>query len=256
VAPYVQASEALGLSRSGWGWDCRLADFDNDGVPEAIQATGFLKGKVDRWPELQALGTANSQIVSDPRFWPRFQPGDDLSGHDVNPFFVRGKDGRYHDIARLLGLNEPLVSRGIALADVDGDGRLDFALANQWGPSYFYRNTCPNPGAFVGLHLLLPVTGAPAAVQVRTGHPGADTPGRPAIGATALVHLPDGRRLVGQVDGGCGHSGKRSPDLHFGLGQGGGNEPVRVELRWRSPDGQVREHTLHLTPGWHTVRLN
>ena len=27
IAPYVQASEELGLSRSGWGWDCRLADF-------------------------------------------------------------------------------------------------------------------------------------------------------------------------------------------------------------------------------------
>jgi hypothetical protein len=256
VAPYVQASEALGLSRSGWGWDCRLADFDNDGVPEAIQATGFLKGKVDRWPELQALGTANSAIVSDPRFWPRFQPGDDLSGHNVNPFFVRGKDGRYHDIARLLGLNEPLVSRGIALADVDGDGRLDFALANQWGPSYFYRNTSPNPGVFLGLHLLLPVTGAPAEMRHRPGHPSAELRGRPAIGATAIVELNDGRRLVGQVDGGSGHSGKRSPDLHFGLGKESGNEVVKVELRWRSPDGQLRQDTTYLAHGWHTILLD
>src|SRR5437667_3461412 len=31
-APYVNGSEKLGLSRSGWGWDCRLADFDNEGV--------------------------------------------------------------------------------------------------------------------------------------------------------------------------------------------------------------------------------
>src|SRR2546426_8043735 len=38
LAPYVQASEKLGLSRSGWGWDCRLADFDNDGVLAASQA--------------------------------------------------------------------------------------------------------------------------------------------------------------------------------------------------------------------------
>ena len=43
IAPYVQASEKLGLSRSGWGWDCRLADFDNEGALQAIQAVGFIK---------------------------------------------------------------------------------------------------------------------------------------------------------------------------------------------------------------------
>jgi hypothetical protein len=256
IAPYVQASEALGLSRGGWGWDCRLADFDNDGVLEAIQAVGFLKGTVNRWPELQALGTANSQILHNPGFWPRFRPGDDLSGHERIPFFVRGKDGRYHNIAPALGWDDPMVSRGIALADVDGDGRLDFALANQWETSYFYRNDSPNVGAFLGLHLLLPLEpGKVATLQSRPGHPGADTPGRPAIGAAATVHLPDGRRLVAQVDGGTGHSGKRSPDLHFGLGYRNTNELIPVDLRWRSPDGQIHQQTLHLPTGWHTVQL-
>ena len=61
-------------------------------------------------------------------------------------------------------------------------------------------------------------------------------------------------RLVGQVDGGNGHSGKRSPDLHFGLGRAGAG-PFRVELRWRDPGGNVQEHTLSLPPGWHTVLL-
>jgi hypothetical protein len=255
IAPYIQASEALGLSRSGWGWDCRLADFDNDGVLEAIQAVGFLKGKVNRWPELQALGTANSQILHDPRNWPRFQPGDDLSGHDVNPFFVRGKDGRYYNLARELGMTEAMVSRGIALADVDGDGRLDFAVANQWGPSYFFQNQCPNPGAFLGLHLLLPLERGQTPI-VKGGHPGQEIHGRPAIGAAVAVQLPDGRRLVGQVDGGSGHSGKRSPDLHFGLGRLPQEETVRVELRWRNPEGQVRQKTVDLAAGWHTLVLD
>ena len=75
-----RAAEALGLSRSGWGWDCRLADFDNDGVLEAVQAVGFIRGKINRWPELQSLGTSNSRMVHDPRFWPNFKPGADLSG--------------------------------------------------------------------------------------------------------------------------------------------------------------------------------
>jgi hypothetical protein len=255
IAPYVQASEELGLSRSGWGWDCRLADFDNDGVLEAIQAVGFLKGKVNRWPELQALGTANSALLHNPLLWPKFTPGADLSGNEVDPFFVRGKDGRYYNIGPQIGLTEPMVTRGIALADVDGDGRLDFALANQWQPSFFFHNDAPQPGASLGLHLLLPLAGEKAWTD-KDGHPNAKTPGRPAVGATVTVHLADGRRLVGQVDGGTGHSGKRSPDLHFGLGRVASESSLRVDLRWRGPDGQVHEKTASLRPGWHTLLLN
>jgi hypothetical protein len=254
ISPYKQSSEALGLSRSGWGWDCRLDDFDNDGGLEALQATGFLKGNVNRWPELQSLGTANSEMMHDARYWPRFQPGDDVSGSEANAFFARAKDGRFYDIASQVGLDDATVSRGIAIADVDGDGLLDFAVANQWETSFFYHNESPSPGAFLGLHLLLPLNAS--AMKVRSGHPGIDTPGRPAIGATAVIELPDGRRFTAQVDGGSGHSGKRSPDLHFGLGDLQNTEQLKVNLRWRSLDGQVHNMTLSLMPGWHTILLD
>jgi hypothetical protein len=236
IAPFVHASEKLGLSRSGFAWEARLADFDNDGVLEAMQACGFIKGKINRWPELQALGTSNDQIVHNPRFWPNFRPGADLCGHDWNPFFVRGADGRYHDLAPTLGLAEPMVSRGIAIADADGDGRLDFVTANQWGPSYFFKNESPNAGAFLGLRL------------VRAN-------GTPAIGAVARVNLPDGRKLVSHVDGGSGHSGRRSPDIHFGLGAVEKSKPVLVKIEWRNSEGKIHQSTLPLVPGWHTIEL-
>ncbi|HTI70439.1 MAG TPA: CRTAC1 family protein [Candidatus Limnocylindria bacterium] len=256
IAPYIQNSERLGLSRSGWGWDCRLVDFDNDSVPEAIQAVGFIKGTINRWPELQSLGTSNSKIIHDPRLWPTFKPGADLSGHDVNPFFVRASDGRYYDVAAEIGLTDPSVSKGIAIADVDGDGRLDFAVANQWETSFYFHNEAPAPGAFIGLHLLLPVAGAPAmTLKERAGHPGADTPGRPAFGAAAQVILPDGRKLVAQVDGGSGHSGRRSPDIHFGLGTLPAGTRIPVALKWRDTQGRMQQSTLDLSPGWHTVQL-
>jgi hypothetical protein len=236
VAPYVHGSERLGLSRSGFAFEARLADFDNDGWLEAMQACGFIKGKINRWPELQALGTSNNQIVHNPRFWPTFRPGADLSGHDCNPFFVRGSDGRYHDITPALGLAEPMVTRGIAIADVDGDGRLDYVTANQWGPSYFFKNQSPNLGTFLGLHLI-------------------HASGSPAIGAVARVNLPDGRTLIARVDGGSGHSGHRSPDIHFGLGPWNKSEPVQVEIKWRGRHGKIQHKAVQLVPGWHTIGL-
>lgn len=255
IAPYVDRSEDLGVSRSNWSWDAKLADFDNDGVPEAIQATGFVKGEINRWPELHELAMGNDRLLHTPSNWLRVQPGDDLSGHCRMPFFVRAADGRYYDLGQEVGLTESHVTRGLAIADVDGDGKLDFATANQWDISYLYHNESTTAHAFLGLHLLLPIDGSGAKTREKAGHPGADMVGCPAIGASAVVTLTDGRRLVAQVDGGNGHSGKRSPDLHFGLAQAGSVAPVRVDLQWRDRQGVVRRQTMTLSPGWHTLLL-
>lgn len=259
IAPFRQASEELGLSRSGWSWDCRLADLNNDGVLEALQANGFIKGKINKWPELQSLGASNNQLLNNPKFWPRLQPGDDVSGHDTFAFFVKAADGRYYDMAPKLTLqdgqsmSESMVTRGIAVADVDGDGRLDFAVANQWQPSYFYHNESPKPGNFIGLHLLLPLEkGKATVVESDIGHPADKIPGRPAIGATVTVSLPDGRKRVGQIDGGTGYAGKRAPDVHLGLDS---LAEAPVEIRWRDPDGKPQVESFQLKSGWHTIRL-
>ena len=163
------------------------------------------------------------------------QEGDDRSGHQHNPFFVRSASGRYYDLAKELGLDAPFVTRGIATADVDGDGDLDFAIANQWDKSYFYRNDSSSGGEFLGLKLLY--------------H------GCPAIGAVATVKLPNGRQLVAQVDGGNGHSGVRSPELHFGLGKVSKNTALPVQVQWRDTTGLAHQTGLLLSSGWHTVSL-
>jgi hypothetical protein len=235
IAPYVDRSESMGLAHSGWGWDARLVDLNNDGVPEALQATGFLKGTANRWPELHELAMGNDELLSNPRSWHHFLPGDDVSGHGHNPFYARADDGRYYDIAHEMHLDDSHISRGIAIADVDGDGRLDYAVANQWEDSWFYHNLSPHPGAFLGL-------------RIRRGR------GVPVIGAAATVRLPDGRTFAAQADGGSGHSGKRSSDIHFGLGSFPADRPLSVDIRWRDERGLHRRQEM-LEPGWHTVNI-
>jgi hypothetical protein len=84
----------------------RLADFDNDGVYEIVQAAGFTRGTVNRWPEMHELALGNDERMTDPRFYHPIQPGDDVAGGDHDPFFVRAKDGRYYDLAVRLGLGD------------------------------------------------------------------------------------------------------------------------------------------------------
>lgn len=252
IAPYTDESEPLGLSRSGWSWEARLDDFNNDGVDEALQATGFVAGQADRWPELHELAMSNDELLTHPLIWPELDNAD-ISGHEVNPFFVRASNGRYYNLAAEIGIDTPQVSRGIATADVDGDGDLDFAVANEWSDSVFYLNDCPKCGAYLNLHLLIPVQDT--AFLNRPGHPAGDTLGYAAIGATVTVHLPDGRSMVAQVDGGNGHSGERAPELHFGLGDLTADTLLTVDVVWRDSQGQLQQKTIQLQPGWHTLLL-
>lgn len=235
IAPYQDRSESLGVSRSAWGWDARLADFNNDGILEAIQAVGFTKGSVNRWPELHEIAMSNDQLLQTPAYWHSFRPGDDLSGQFGNPFFVRASDGRFYDIAERIGVGTPQLSRGIALADVDGDGRLDYAVANQWESSAIYRNQSRDAGRALVLSIV-------------------NENGGPMIGSVASVQLPNGKKIVAQVDGGSGHSGKKSPEIHFGLGEISAETRLPVTLKWRDAAG-VHEKSELLTPGRHRISL-
>jgi len=253
TASFTDESEPLGVSRSGWAWDAKIGDFSNAGTNEIVQATGFLAGSVNRWPQLQELAMANDTLIHHPSVWPRFVAGDDLSGHQHLAFFAPGPGGRFVDLSTRIGLGARLTSRGIATADVNGDGRLDVAVARQWAPSTLFMNVSHGVGGYLGLRLLLPPGGVSAPTRTLAGHPGGLL-ARPAVGAEATVRLPDGRVLVQQVDGGNGHASVRAPELLFGLGRDG-TRRVRVDVAWRDGFGVVRRAALSLRPGWHTILL-
>jgi enediyne biosynthesis protein E4 len=243
-APWEDESTRLGLNWTGWGWDAKFADFDNSGVVEMAQATGFVKGEVNRWPQMQELATSNDTLLEYPETWPVITSGDDVGGSQTLAFFDRNSEGRYINIADRLGLAVPVPTRGIATGDADGDGRLDFAVARQFAEPVFYHNQSRSPGAFLGLRLTHDTATAPGTLNA---------PGSPVVGAQVTVKTPDGRCFIARVDGGSGHSGKRSHEVHIGLGDVTG--PVRVTLQWRDRAGQAHEQDLELTTGWHSLEL-
>nr|MDT0656854.1 CRTAC1 family protein [Micromonospora sp. DSM 115978] len=251
-APFHDESADLGLAWSGWGWDVKMADFNNGGALTVAQTTGFVKGRVNRWAQLQELATANDGLVANPFWWPNVREGDDVAGDQTLAFFVKGDDGRYVDMAGPLGLAVPVPTRGIATGDADGDGRLDFAVARQWEAPVFYHNDSPPQGTFLGLRMTHET--APVATDAAGTAGTLPAPGSPVVGAQVTVKTADGRTLIGQLDGGSGHAGKRSSEVHIGLGAGVSG-PLDVHIEWRDRTGQTREQDLQLTPGWHNLRL-
>ncbi|MGC5011130.1 FG-GAP repeat domain-containing protein [Streptosporangium sp. DT93] len=287
-APYRDRAAELGLSRSGWSWDVKAADFDNDGTDEIMHATGFLAGETDRWPWLHEMAFAADPLLSRAASWPLLGDGDDVSGHEPGTFFAAGPDGRYTDVAASAGVDGGgngrggrgggggenggyATSRALAVGDVDDDGRLDVAVANQWSRSVLYGNHGPT-APFVGLRLRLPTGSCPTTGTTGTSSTGTtDTAGttgttgmtatagsgptRAALGAVATVRLPGGGTRTRQLYPAVGHNGFSAPELLFGLGRDLPAAPLPVEISWRDACGAIRGASISLEPGWHRILL-
>lgn len=262
TAPWVDRADDVGVAHSAWAWDARFEDFDNDANLEIVQATGLVKGSVNKWPDLAQLGAGNDVFAKYQKAWPNFLVGSDVDGSFPNPFWVADGEGRYAELSGELFPGLTPATRGIAVADVDGDGYPELVYANFWEDSIYIKNQTAQKGAgnrFLGLHLLLPAAGSesgpehPASTTVHDGHPGWRE-GTPAIGAFVEARLPDGKRLIRQSDGGNGHSGQRSPEVRFGLGQGS-DSPIPISITWRDSRGALQHENLSLAPGYHTILL-
>lgn len=249
-AQFVDRSEPLGVARGGWAWDVRFGDFDDDGWLEIVQANGFVRGEANRWPDLQELATGNDVLLKHPGAWPHFTRGDDLSGRQRNRFFARTGDRPFVDLAEPLGLPPADVSRGLAVGDVDGDGKLDLVVANQWEDSQVLLNRAPRPGRSVWLRLELVPGAGPLRIE-----PGSRALGSPAIGARVTITLPDGTQLTQQVDGGSGHSGKSAPVIHVGLGATAAGADLPLAIAYRDRTGAVQHVTATVRPGSWTLAL-
>jgi enediyne biosynthesis protein E4 len=247
VAPFNQDAQQMGLAWTGWSWDVKFGDFLNNGNDDIVQTDGFIQGTTDRWNWLQELAMTNDDLLSNPANWPVVEPGDDLAGHQCLAFYADAGGGNYVNVSQQLGLCDTTPTRGVATADTEGNGRLDFAVARQWGPPAFYANQSPDMGNYLGLNLYRPAVGGATPGQ------GLEGIGAPAYGTTVQVYTP-GHTQLSQLDGGSGSAGKRSFEVSFGLGSYHG--PVTVRLQWVDNSGAQHQQTITVSPGTHNLMLS
>ncbi len=133
---------------------------------------------------------------------------------------AQGTPGQFTDASGTIGaVGLPrVVGRGLAVADYDNDGRLDVAVNSVGGRLQLLKFTAP----------------AGNWLEVAT------SAFRP--GTRVTVALPDGRRLVREVQAGSSYLSSEDPRLHFGLGQA----TSASELIVRFPSG--RETRLFAVP--------
>ena len=270
-APYRDEARRVGVHSGGWGWDCRAASFDNGETPQLVRACGFTQARRvggdgtgavraffgQRWAWLHETATGNDNFLKYPCMWMRCEPGDELSGGNTTAFFVRDDHGMYWDIGRSVGFTTADLGRGIATCDPDGSGRICMVVANQWNDSFVYYNLAETTNTFVGLNVLMPLQRTESAhPTVFSQPPSRPLRARPAYGATVTLRLPNDRKQIQQVDGGSGHTGKKSPALHYGIGAVPVGALLDAEFAWRDGNGALRRATVSVVAGrWQTILL-
>ena len=187
---YVSPNAGLAqmtLAHSGWG--VRFLDYDNDGWKDLLIAQGHDLDTIElNFPHL----------------------------HYREPMLLARNTGHgFVDVSAQSGsvFAQPWVARGLAIGDLDDDGRLDAVVTTNDGPVHVLHNQTQTRNHWLVLKLV--------------GH----TSNRDAIGAEVEIVTAAGSQFA-TVSTASSYLSASDKRVHFGLGKEG--VASRIEIRWPS----------------------
>jgi hypothetical protein len=175
------------------GWGTAFLDYDNDGLLDIIAVNGHVYPQLDKARLRASAGYRQRRLL----------------------YHNRG-DGTFDEVAASAGpvLMDDRVSRGLAVGDLDDDGRLDVVINDLDGSPQVLHNELPDTGNW----LIVRLKGR--------------APNTGAIGATVVARTgPAAQRRL--VQSGSSYISQEDKRLHFGLGKAG--QVDALEVTW--PDG-------------------
>lgn len=148
------------------------------------------------------------------------------NGYERKCLFANIGNGQFMDVARPTGSDSIKDGRGVAIADFNGDGKLDLVMNNNNAPPTLYLNEVKRSGNSVVIKLegIAQAIGKSLATN------------RDAIGAQVRLAIA-GKTMMRQVEAGSGFSAEGMLPLHFGVGNATRIEAV--EITW--PSGLVQK---------------
>ncbi|MFN0139585.1 MAG: CRTAC1 family protein [Pyrinomonadaceae bacterium] len=189
---FQERSDAAGIgetARQRLSFGIDFFDADNDGDEDLLVANGHIEDNIEK----------NS---------------DSVTFAQQNTLYENKGDGNFIDVSDASGdaLREKQVSRGLAVADFDSDGDLDFVIANNGGAAQIAFNETTDKGNFVGLWL-----------------EGSGKTNRNAIGTRLVAKIGD-KRIERQIMGAQSYLSVSEFRVLFGLGKA--DKIDELEIFW------------------------
>jgi len=177
------------------GWGDAFFDYDNDTWPDIIAVNGHVYPQLDRLKLGASAGYRQRKLL----------------------YHNRG-DGTFDEVAARYGpaLMEEHVSRGLAVGDIDNDGRLDLVINDLDGVPQLLHNELAAPGNWVIVKLA------------------GKAPNTDAIGAIITI-VTGASRQMALVQSGTSYISQNDMRQHFGIGSAADIDEITV--KW--PDGTV-----------------
>lgn len=135
---FTDVAEKAGVTLGGWSTGATWGDYDHDGFLDLF-VPGYAKFDPDK-PPISGKGDLPAGFCQfrgvEVMCGPRGLPGE----HDH--LFHNNGDGTFSDVSVKAGVSDPRGYYGFAsvFVDIDDDGWLDLAVANDSVPKYLYRN--------------------------------------------------------------------------------------------------------------------
>ncbi len=215
---FTDLARETGTCNTLWGWAAKFGDFDNDGWQDLFAVDGLRSaGKENYIPVLLEMIITPDIDFTDVNNWPAIGKMS-WSGYQKKKLFRNLGTQSFKEMAAEAGVDNDRDGRGIGVADLDNDGRLDLYQTNANQSSLLYRNVSPGGSHWIELSLI------------------GTKSNRDAIGARARIRVGS-ETSIGEVNGGNGYAGQSSLRLHFGLGAA--TRIDALEIRW--PSGRVEK---------------
>jgi enediyne biosynthesis protein E4 len=148
---YAEIANYAGLAASDWSWCPIFLDVDLDGYEDILVTNGTAWEIADR--DLQGKAKLRDPLTDTP-----------------NAAFRNRGDLTFEDVTVRWGFDSTIISHGMALADLDGDGDLDVIVNGINSPPLIYRNDTTAPRIAVRLKGNPPNTrGIGAKITLRGG---------------------------------------------------------------------------------------
>jgi enediyne biosynthesis protein E4 len=218
---FTDDSEHAGLRIGPFmGWGAQFVDLDLDGLQDLVTVNGHLSPRMDRPIDFVQSDGRKIQVR--------------VGFHQRSQFYRNAGNGTLREIE--LAASSPAatarVGRGLAIGDLDNDGRMDLVVSSQDEPSALLMNEAPQRN-----WLLIKLVGTAS--------------NRSAIGARVRVTL-NGRTQMREIKSGGSYLSQSDLRAHFGLGTA--DRVDRLEIRW--PSGRMQSLTNVRSNQVLTVREN